>query len=294
VRIGAVVASLFLLMAGIGVVCAQSPREQLSQMVEQLQKTPVDNALRERIIKLAKELKPPPAINEAAERHLARGRAAFRSAKEAADYKDAVREFSQASLAAPWLHDAYYNLGVAQDKAGEYRGAMQSLKLAMLSAPTADEAKSSRDLLYEVEFREEKARAAARTPDLSRLQGIWSVKDQTLTFYYRIQVAGDVIRFSAYRYESPRDSQDVPPGHYGEYRLKVASGAFQGIYVEGNQIRPCAGRESPASAIISSDGQELTVTLKQMFGWGERNGMVDAKSCVQKPKPEYRFTLRRQ
>lgn len=45
---------------------AQSPREQLSQMLQQLQKTPTDNALRVRIIKLAAEVKPAPAIPEEA------------------------------------------------------------------------------------------------------------------------------------------------------------------------------------------------------------------------------------
>jgi len=43
---------------------AESSREQLKQMVEQLQQSPTDNALRERIIKLAQGLKPAPAIPE--------------------------------------------------------------------------------------------------------------------------------------------------------------------------------------------------------------------------------------
>ena len=37
---------------------AESPREEFKQMVEQLQKNPVDTALREKIIKLALTLKP--------------------------------------------------------------------------------------------------------------------------------------------------------------------------------------------------------------------------------------------
>jgi len=48
---------------------AQSPREQLQQMVEQLQKSPNDNALRERIIKLGAQIKPAPAIPEEARKH---------------------------------------------------------------------------------------------------------------------------------------------------------------------------------------------------------------------------------
>ena len=50
---------------------AQSPREQLQQMVEQLQKSPTDNALREKIIKLAQNIKPTPAVPEEVERRMA-------------------------------------------------------------------------------------------------------------------------------------------------------------------------------------------------------------------------------
>ena len=133
---------------------AQSPREQLKQMVEQLQKTPTDNALREKIIMLGARIKPPPAIPEEAERRMARGAAAFKGATSAAGYQEAAKEFEQATLAAPWYGDSYYNLGVAQDKAGSYEAALRSLKLAQLTSPDSKEIKT---LIYEVEFRKEQA-----------------------------------------------------------------------------------------------------------------------------------------
>lgn len=49
---------MFGLLLLANVANAESPREQLKQMVEQLQKTPSDNVLREKIIKLAPTLKP--------------------------------------------------------------------------------------------------------------------------------------------------------------------------------------------------------------------------------------------
>lgn len=61
---------------------AQSPREQLQQMVEQLQKAPSDSALRERIIKLALTVKPSPVLPPEAERRMARGGAAFSGATD--------------------------------------------------------------------------------------------------------------------------------------------------------------------------------------------------------------------
>lgn len=133
---------------------AESPHEQLRQMVEQLQKSPTDNALRENIIKLAQELKPAPAVPEEAERRMARGTAAFKGARSVADYRDAAKEFEQATLVAPWYGDAYFNLGVAQDKAENYEAALHSLKLAQLASPEVKEIKA---LIYEVEYRKERS-----------------------------------------------------------------------------------------------------------------------------------------
>lgn len=135
------------------VVIAQSPREQLQQLTIQLQQTPNDNALRERIIKLAVEIKPAPAIPEEVDRRMVRGAVAFKSATSASGYQDAAKEYEQATLTAPWYGDAYYNLGVAQDKAGNYKATLRSLKLALLTSPDSKEMKA---LIYEVEYRDEK------------------------------------------------------------------------------------------------------------------------------------------
>lgn len=151
-----------------GVSFAQSPREQLSQLVTQLQASPGDIALRERIIKLAQEIRPPPAVPEEAERRMARGSAAFKTAKNENDFKDAAREFEQASNAAPWSGDIYYNLGLAQDKAGDHTSAIRSLKLAMLAAPNSRETKT---LLYEVEYRQEKANSPEAQAVKRQVQG---------------------------------------------------------------------------------------------------------------------------
>lgn len=132
---------------------AETPREQLKQMVEQLQKNPADNALRERIIKLAQEIKPAPAVPEEAERRMMRGTAALEGVKSVADYQNAAKEFEQATLAAPWYGDAYFNLGVAQDKAENYEAALRSLKLALLASPNDKEIKA---LIFKVEYRKER------------------------------------------------------------------------------------------------------------------------------------------
>ncbi len=133
---------------------AESPHDQLKQLVEQLQQNPSDSALREKIIKLAPTLKPELALPSEAERRMVRGGAAFKSATSAAGYQDAAQEFEQATLAAPWYSDAYFNLGVAQDKAGNHEAALRSLKFAQMASPNSKEITT---LIYEVEFRQEKA-----------------------------------------------------------------------------------------------------------------------------------------
>lgn len=154
----ALVILILAMLAPMGTSYAQPAREQLMQMVDQLQRTPADTALRERIIKLATSMKPAPAIPDEAERRMARGTLAFKGAKSVAEYQDAIKEFELAVAAAPWFTDAYFNLGVAQDKAEKYADALQSLKFALISSPDSKDIKAR---LYEVEYRSDKVTAAA-------------------------------------------------------------------------------------------------------------------------------------
>ena len=62
-----------------------------------------------------------------------RGDGGIEGAKSVADYQNAAKEFEQATLAAPWYGDAYFNLGMAQDKAENFKAALRSLKLAQLA-----------------------------------------------------------------------------------------------------------------------------------------------------------------
>jgi tetratricopeptide (TPR) repeat protein len=166
--VSAVLAALCL---SLSVAMAQTafPREQLQEMVGQLQKAPSDQALREKIIKLALTLDPPPAIPPEVERFMARGQAALETAKEPGDFKDAAAEFEKATLAAPWLGNAYCNLGIVQDKAGDYPAAIRNLKLYLIATPGASDAKAVETLLYKIEFKQEKAakEAAAKAKESS-------------------------------------------------------------------------------------------------------------------------------
>ena len=137
-------------------VLAENPQAILNQYISELQKNQNDAVLREKIIKHVQTMKPAPATPEEAKRHLVRGKAAFKGAKEAKDYADAADEFKKALLYAPWLVEGYYNLGIIQDKAGLYADAMQSLKFYLLAAPNAPDAEKVKELIYEIEYRKDK------------------------------------------------------------------------------------------------------------------------------------------
>lgn len=131
---------------------SESPREQLKQMVEQLQKNPTDNALREKIIKLAQELKPAPAVPEEARRYRARGIAAFEIAKSPEDFKLALPEFQNAADVAPWWSDTYFNLAKVQEKTGDLKGAIGSYHFYLAADPKAKDAESIRTQSYKLEY----------------------------------------------------------------------------------------------------------------------------------------------
>ena len=144
-------------VSGFTAYAAEGPQDVLNQYIADLRRNPNDNALREKIIKHVQTMKPQPALPDEAERFLSRGKAAVKIAKEPKDYQDAAAEFEKALQAAPWLGDAYYNLGIIQEKAGDLSGAMRNLKLYLLASPGATDVKEVKDLIYELEFRQEKA-----------------------------------------------------------------------------------------------------------------------------------------
>lgn len=111
--------NLLVLIFGLllaNVVYAESPREQLNQMVRQLQKTPTDHALREQVIRLARETTPEPAVPPEALRHENTGQILIRNAKTRQDYLALAHEYEQALRHAPWVAQLYFGLAEAYEK----------------------------------------------------------------------------------------------------------------------------------------------------------------------------------
>jgi len=146
-----------LLLAPIPAVQAQTPQQTLTQYVADLQKSPNDYALREKIIRHVQAMKPVPAVPEEARKYVNRGMAAAEGAKTESDYKDAIAEFQKAVNIAPWVGAGYRGLAVMQDKAGQYTQALQNLKLFVLTNPPAADADAAKTLMDKIEYRQEKA-----------------------------------------------------------------------------------------------------------------------------------------
>lgn len=149
-----------ILCAAIMPVQAQTHAE-LESLVQQLQANPTDAALRERVIAVARDLKPAPAIPEEARRHFVQGTTLAKAATDAAGQKLAVESFKEALKVAPWWGDAWYNLAVAQELAGQLDDARDSLKSYLLTSPGETEARDAQDRLYALEAKEKLAAAAA-------------------------------------------------------------------------------------------------------------------------------------
>jgi hypothetical protein len=157
----------FAVLPGFVAQAAKKPSsnpEGLLQYIDALKKNPGDNALREKIIKLALNTKPAPAVPEEAERNMARGTAFAQKAADSAGYKKAIAEFESAANAAPWLALAYYNLGVVQEKAGLYNEAIQSLKFYLMAAPDAKNSRDVKNKIYALEVDAEDVQAGKNAP----------------------------------------------------------------------------------------------------------------------------------
>ena len=162
---------------------AQSPREQLQQMVEQLQKTPTDNALREKMIKLGAEIKPAPEVPPEAKRPFVMAGTYQKEAKKPSDFALAIAAYQDALKIAPWWGDAYYNLSVSLESAGRLDEAKDALNLYLLTKPK--DAEEAQNRLYALDAKKHLAakqaaeaavEKAAEAAKYAWILGDWSVE----------------------------------------------------------------------------------------------------------------------
>lgn len=80
-------------------------------------------------------------------------------------YPEAVKELEAALAEAPWLVDAYYNLGLVYDFSERYADALHTLKTYLLLAPNAPQTGSVKTKIVELEDRLGLLEAPAAAPE---------------------------------------------------------------------------------------------------------------------------------
>jgi hypothetical protein len=77
---------------------------------------------------------------------------------------------------APWWGDAYYNLAVSQELAGQFDPAQESLRLYILTNPGEREAREAQDRIYSLNAKKRLAATAQNTPqtqNVPTIEGVW-------------------------------------------------------------------------------------------------------------------------
>ena len=141
--------------------------QALASYIEAYRAYPKDHdgkaAVLAKLLDVARLMSPPPAVPEASREHASRAEAFVKLAENPAGFAKAAAEYEKALEAAPWWAEAYYNQGLAREKAGDKRGAARSLKRFLLAAPEAPEADAVKQRIVELQVAEELKRGPAET-----------------------------------------------------------------------------------------------------------------------------------
>jgi tetratricopeptide (TPR) repeat protein len=263
---------------------AGASAEMFEQHVEDLRKNPGDKALREKIIKLSLTMKPAPVVPEDAERNMARGVVFFTKATDNTGYHKAIVEFEAATNAAPWLDKAYYNLGVAQEKAGMYKEAIRSLKLYLLADPSAKNAREVRNQIYMLEATVEEAQtppgpaafsAAPAAGAAAAASGIAVAKPAPLLGAKAVLDIEKDVPLKVVRL--PKDKKSRMPSFVGSWSFKDLRGTEE-VVVQGFEV---VNNNGELSVLPPNRGEnnvgtvrefEITEkTLKVLIKWKMKN-----------------------
>jgi tetratricopeptide (TPR) repeat protein len=147
---------IFIVLGFATIIYAQN-QQTLNQYVSDLQKNPSDYALREKIIKHVQGMRPAPKTPEEVDELVGQAKYVFKHAKTQEDYLGAVDAYKKIVNITPWVGDYYFNLGVAQEQAGQPRDAINSFKLYLLASPDAKDAREVRERIGGLKYAAEKA-----------------------------------------------------------------------------------------------------------------------------------------
>jgi hypothetical protein len=129
----------------------------LGQCMAELQASPDDQALREKIVKLAARASPAAEIPAAARDHYARARKLFAAAETINDVGKAIDQYQAALRIAPWWPEANKDLGLALETAQRHEEALTALGLYLAAEPSGRDARAVEDEIHKIETKRNKA-----------------------------------------------------------------------------------------------------------------------------------------
>ena len=198
-----------------------------------------DQRLREKIIKFVVSLKTPPPITEEVRRQVVRAQTMIRMNQGVGP---AAAELASAMILAPWWADGYYNLGLMQEGAGNFTGAIRSLKLCLLADPHAPNAEAIQNKIYELEVLKE------NDDKTSAMSGKWT--NSKTGNVYTVSMDGNI--FQAIN-RNKWILRGVKSGNMIEGTITVPAMA---LWSENRCISP--KYTVPLSGQISQDGKSIT------------------------------------
>jgi tetratricopeptide (TPR) repeat protein len=204
-----------------------------------------DQRVRQAIIKVVLSMPAPPPLPEGVMRSMVRAETKVKMGG-AGSYEAASKEMEQAVLEAPWFADAYFNLGIVQEKAGKFGEAAQNLQLCLLAAPQSRNAAAIKAKIYELELMKEEEEK------IQALQGSWNKGGYTVT------IEGGKIRVEGnYSIQVDRKGRALEgfitiSGHQ-EYWLNP----YRNDYDYRGQPCQIPGETVPVTGVISEDGRTM-------------------------------------
>jgi len=195
------------------------------------------------------------AVSEEAQRHFDRGMAAVEMAKSPDDYAAAIKEFEQAIRFAPDWPDVYYNLGMVQEKAGQYRDAITSLKQYLRLAPNASDAEPVKSLVNKLEYKQElliTKGAESQQRDI-RFEGEWIISDYQEGGNRTYRLDGDIVKISKnnniYYVEGPNDWFFLKTQKFRAERDDLLVGRYRPNLDDLTQMFPSVSENSRGQAV---------------------------------------------
>ncbi len=261
--------------AAVSTVAESADEKALARDVDALQSategSDAEVKLRENIIRTAQGLGASLKVPEEAARRMARGSAAVELAKDESGFRKAAYEYKEALKAAPWLAEGYYNLGIVQDKSGDYAEAVKNLKLYLFARPDSGDAAAVREMIYKIEYKKEEASkgpaASGGVPEETRkmvrnLAGKWGYDVfEDRTDYYDLIVTGDNAFTMEYKYSRCTTGEAPPTKNL--LTMTVSGDRLEGTHTHWTDLSymgfSVEEKTFPVSGMISDNGNTIII-----------------------------------